>query len=66
MRAQIFLYFIVGANQRYPQTFGQVPKNHSKRKPTAAFEKIGAQFANAQPAMGVDMSEYVADLKQPE
>jgi hypothetical protein len=49
-----------------PQTVGQTPKNHSKRKPGRAFEKIGVQFANAQPAMGVGMTEGAADLKQPE
>ncbi len=65
-RAEIFFNLIVVTDERYPQTFGQTPKNHSKRKPAAAFEEIGAQFANAQPAMDVRMTECAADLKQPE
>ena len=54
------------ADERYPQTVGQTPKNQSKRKPGTAFEEIGAQFANAQPVMDVGMTEGAAYLKQPE
>ena len=65
-RAQIFSNVIVIADERYPQTVGQTPKNDSKRKPGTTFEEIGAQFANAQPAMDVGMTEGAAYLKQPE
>ena len=65
-RAQIFFNVMVIADERYPQTVGQTPKNRSKRKPGTAFEEIGAQFANAQPAMDVGMTEDAAYLKQPE
>ena len=64
-RAEIFFNIIVVADERDPQTFGQTPKSHSMRKPGAAFEEIGAQFANAQPPMDMGMSECAADLKQP-
>ena len=65
-RAQIFFNVIVIADERYPQVVGQTPKNRSKRKPGTAFEEVGAQFANAQPAMDVGMTEGAAYLKQPE
>ncbi len=65
-RAQIFFNVMVIADERYPQAVGQTPKNRSKRKPGTAFEEIGAQFANAQPAMDVGMTEGAAYFKQPE
>jgi hypothetical protein len=62
-RAQIFLHFIVAADQRYPETFGQAPKNRPKRKPSAAFKEVGAQFADAQAAMCVRVTKCVAAAK---
>ena len=56
----------MGADERQPETIGQIQKKRTQRKPGTALKEVRAQFANAEAAMDVWIAEGRAQLKQSE